>query len=207
MNRLPVAADSGTSPGIGPPPSLGELFRACSRVGLSGFGGVLPLLRHLLVEERRLMSGADFNALLGLCQFLPGSNVVNLAVCVGARFHGARGAIVATAGLLLGPFLVMLALATAYGLWGHLAIVQDMLRGIAAAGAGLLFATALKMARNVPERWIYLPFSALILVALVILRLPLPPLMLALLGITGLIAYRRAPRSAAVAPAAAKERG
>ncbi|MBD5804296.1 Chromate transport protein [Azoarcus sp. Aa7] len=183
-------------------PGLWELFLACSRVGLSGFGGVLPLLRHLLVEERRLMSGADFNALLGLCQFLPGSNVVNLAVCVGARFHGARGAIVATSGLLLGPFLVMMALATAYGVWGHLAVVQDMLRGIAAAGAGLLFATALKMARNVPERWIYLPFAALILVALVILRLPLPPLMLALLGMTGLIAYRRARRAAGLATTA-----
>lgn len=183
-------------------PGLGELFLACSRVGLSGFGGVLPLLRHLLVEERRLMSGADFNALLGLCQFLPGSNVVNLAVCVGARFHGARGAVVATAGLLLGPFLVMMGLATAYGVWGHLAVVQDMLRGIAAAGAGLLFATALKMARNVPERWIYLPFAALILLALVILRLPLPPLMLALLGITGLIAWRRARRAARLATTA-----
>lgn len=183
-------------------PGLWELFLACSRVGLSGFGGVLPLLRHLLVEERHLMSGADFNALLGLCQFLPGSNVVNLAVCVGARFHGARGAIMATAGLLLGPFLVMMALATAYGVWGHLAVVQDMLRGIAAAGAGLLFATALKMARNVPERRIYLPFAALILIALVILRLPLPPLMLALLGMTGLIAYRRARRAAGLAATA-----
>lgn len=186
-------------------PGLWELFLACSRVGLSGFGGVLPLLRHLLVEERRLMSGADFNALLGLCQFLPGSNVVNLAVCVGARFHGARGAVVATAGLLLSPFLVMMALATAYGAWGHVTVVQDMLRGVAAAGAGLLFATALKMARNVPERWIYLPFAALILVALVILRLPLPPLMLALLGMTGLIAYRRARRAARLATTADTE--
>jgi len=62
------------------PPTLGELFRACSSVGLSGFGVVLPLLRHMLVDERRLMDGKDFNALLGLCQFLPGSNVVNLAV-------------------------------------------------------------------------------------------------------------------------------
>lgn len=211
MNRSPAEAP-GAAPEpphpASPParqPGLWELFLACSRVGLSGFGGVLPLLRHLLVEERRLMSGADFNALLGLCQFLPGSNVVNLAVCVGARFHGARGAVVATAGLLLGPFLVMMALATAYGVWGHLAVVQDMLRGIAAAGAGLLFATALKMARNVPERWIYLPFAALMLVALVILRLPLPPLMLALLGVTGLIAYRRGRRAARFAMTANTE--
>ena len=113
MNPPPVDPDTPRAP-----PTLGELFRACSSVGLSGFGGVLPLLRHMLVDERRLMDGKDFNALLGLCQFLPGSNVVNLAVCVGARFHGARGAIVATAGLLLGPFFVMMMLATAYGLWG-----------------------------------------------------------------------------------------
>lgn len=192
---MPAAPDPHTAPAV-TPPSLGELFRACTRVGLCGFGGVLPLLRHLLVEERRLMNGSDFNALLGLCQFLPGSNVVNLAVCVGARFHGARGALVATAGLLLGPFLVMMGLATAYGLWGDLPIVQDMLRGVAAAGAGLLFATALKMARNVAEPWLYLPFSALILVALVVLRLPLPPLMVALLGVTALIAWWRARHAA-----------
>lgn len=204
MNSSPVAPPN-ESPESARPPGLWELFLACSRVGLTGFGGVLPLLRHLLVEERRLMSGADFNALLGLCQFLPGSNVVNLAVCVGARFRGARGAVVATAGLLLGPFLVMMALATAYGQWGHLAVVQDMLRGIAAAGAGLLFATALKMARNVPERRIYLPFAALILVALVILHLPLPPLMIALLGMTGLIAWRRGHNTARLAATATKE--
>lgn len=180
-------------------PSLGELFFACSRVGLAGYGGVLPLLRHLLVEDRRLMSGADFNALLGLCQFLPGSNVVNLAVCVGARFHGARGALVTTAGLLWGPFILMMLLATAYEQWGERAIVQDMLRGIAAAGAGLLFATAFKMARNIQERLIYLPFAALILAAMVIARLPLPPLMIGLLCITTTIAWRRARYAASMA--------
>ncbi len=197
--------DPDGNPGVGPAaetgatPGLLELFLACSRIGLSGFGGVLPLLRHMLVEQRRLLDGPEFNALLGLCQFLPGSNVINLAVCVGARLHGVRGAIVVTAGLLIAPFALMMGLATLYGLWGHLAIVQDMLRGIAAAGAGLLFATGLKMAQAMHERWLYLPFAVLILVAMVVLKLPLPPLMLALLAVTAGLAWWRARRALAEA--------
>lgn len=175
-------------------PSRTELFWICTRIGLSGFGGVLPQLRRMLVDEKKLMSGNDFNALLGLCQFLPGSNVINLAVCVGGRLHGASGALVASTGLLCGPFLVILCLATGYRYWGHLPIVQDMLRGVAATGSGLLFATALKMSRNIKERRLYLPFSLLILLALVLFHLPLPPMMLGLLAITTLLAYTRAQR-------------
>jgi chromate transporter len=146
----------------------------------------------MLVEQRRWLSAAEFNALLGLCQFLPGPNVVNLAVCLGARFHGAAGAWLASLGLVGPPFVVAMGLAFAYGQWGQLPLAQNMLRGVAAVGAGLLFATALKMAKNVAERRIYLPFSALILFAVAVLRWPLPPLMLALLAITSTLAWTRA---------------
>lgn len=175
------------------PPTPWRLFLTASRIGVSGFGGVLPLIRHALVEELRVIDAAEFNALLGLCQLLPGSNVVNLAVCVGARLHGKRGALAFAAGLLCLPFLGMMAAATAYGVWGQLPVVQDALRGVAAAGAGLLFATAWKMSRAVHEKRIYLPFAALILFGLIALRLPLPPLLLALLLLATLIARRRLP--------------
>lgn len=178
--------------GIAPPPTRYGLFIGFAQVGLSGFGGVLPFARRLLVEDRRWLSAAEFNSLLGLCQFLPGPNVVNLAVCLGARFHGVAGALAATSGMIVPPFLVVLGLAFAYGEWGQLAIAQNMLRGVAAVGGGLLFATALKMARNVSERLLYLPFSVLILLAVAVLRWPLPPLMLGLLVLTATLARVRA---------------
>lgn len=178
-------------------PSLGALFLGFAQVGLSGFGGVLPFARRMLVEDRRWLTAAEFNSLLGLCQFLPGPNVVNLSVCLGARFHGAAGALAATAGLIVPPFLVVLGLAYAYGLWGQLEIAQHMLRGIAAVGAGLLIATALKMAKNVSERRIYLPFAGLMLLAVVVLRWPMPPLLLGLLAITAPLAWWRARRKSA----------
>ena len=188
------------SEAVNPPavtPTLSELFWGFVKVGLSGFGGVLPFVRRLLVEERRWLSAVEFNSLLGLCQFLPGPNVVNLSVCLGARFHGARGAFVATLGLIGPPFLIVLGLAFAYGEWGRLPLAQDMLRGIAAVGSGLLFATAIKMAKNLPERRIYLPFALVILLAVAVLRWPLPPLMLALLAVTASLAYVRAKKAKA----------
>lgn len=177
-----------------PAPGLGEMFWAFTRVSLSGFGGVLPFARRMLVEHRGWLSAEEFNTLFGLCQFLPGPNVINLSVCVGARFRGVPGAIVAPLGLLAVPFLIVLGLALAYDAWGHLPVVHGMLRGIAAVGAGLLFATAIKMSQEVRERWIYLPFAALILFAVAVLRWPLPPLMLGLLVLSAGIAYRRRPQ-------------
>src|SRR5574343_1295737 len=94
-----------------PRPDLRALFLGFSAVGLSGFGGVLPFARRMLVEQRRWMSAEEFNAQLGLCQFLPGPNVINLAVVVGKRYQGVAGAIVAPLGMLAGPFLIVMLLA------------------------------------------------------------------------------------------------
>ena len=43
-------------------PDLKALFLGFSSVGLSGFGGVLPFARRMLVEERRWMTAEEFNA-------------------------------------------------------------------------------------------------------------------------------------------------
>ena len=172
-------------------PGVGELFRSFNKVSLSGFGGVLPFVRRMLVEEKRWMTAQEFNAQLGLCQFLPGPNVINLSVLVGARFHGWRGALAASGGMLLAPFLIVLCLAFAYGTWGHLPVVQAVLRGVAAAGAGLLIATAIKMARSVDDPWVYLPFAGVILVGVAVFRWPLPVLMVVLLAASAGLAYWR----------------
>ena len=104
--------------------SLAALFFGFSKIGLSGFGGVLPFARHYLVETSRWLTAEEFNALLGFCQFLPGPNVVNLAVVVGKRYGGLPGAIVAPLGLLLGPVVIVLILALAYDQFGDLPEVQ-----------------------------------------------------------------------------------
>lgn len=172
-------------------PDLRALFLGFSSVGLSGFGGVLPFARHMLVEDKRWMTAEDFNTQLGLCQFLPGPNVVNLAVLVGKRYRGLSGAIVAPVGLLLGPLLIVLLLALAYDAWGGLPVVQAMLRGIAAAGCALLFAMAWRMGSALKDKRYFLPFTVLTVAGIAWLRWPMPLVMLGGLLAAGLLAYWR----------------
>jgi chromate transporter len=159
-------------------PTPAALFWGFSRVGLSGFGGVLPWARRLLVETEGWLSAEEFNILLGLCQFLPGPNVVNLAVAVGVRFCGWRGAVAGAVGLMLGPFLVALVLGVLYRLYGGLPAVQSMLHGITLVGAGLIIAMGIRMGMNVKNRVIYLPFAAAAFASIALLNWPLPAVML-----------------------------
>src|SRR3546814_14210791 len=53
-------------------PGPGELFLAFLAVGLSGFGGVLPFARRLLVEQQPCATPLPFTELLGLAPVRPG---------------------------------------------------------------------------------------------------------------------------------------
>jgi len=137
------------------------------------------------------MSPEEFNAQLGLCQFLPGPNVVNLAVVVGKRYQGLAGAIVAPVGLLAGPVAIVLLLASLYDAYGSLPLAQSMLRGIAAVGAGLLFAMAWRMGMAIKDKLAFLPFTIMVVAAIAWLRWPMLWVMLSGLALSGGVAFWR----------------
>jgi chromate transporter len=118
-------------------------------VSLSGFGGVLPWARRLIVDERRWMSAEEFNEAFSLSQFLPGPNIVNFSVVFGSRLHGVPGAVVALFGLMGPPVVIVTILGILYARFGEIDALQHILAGIAAAASGLIFATVAKMAEPV----------------------------------------------------------
>lgn len=73
--------------GLAAPPTVSEILWGFLGLGLTSFGGALPLARRAIVERRRWLSASEFTDLLGLCQFLPGGNVINLSVAIGMRFR------------------------------------------------------------------------------------------------------------------------
>src|SRR5215472_9942259 len=131
--------------------SLSELFFGFLKVGISGFGGVMPFARRMIVEERRWLTEAEFLDVLSLSQFLPGPNIVNVSVIIGRRFHGVSGSIAATSGLMLMPLIVVLLLATLYAQFAQIDAVRNALGGMSASASGLILATALKLARPVRD--------------------------------------------------------
>jgi len=146
---------------------------------------VLPWARRLVVERRGWLSPAEFNGLLGLCQFMPGPNVANLSVVLGARFQGWRGSLAALAGLFALPVLIVLLLGMLYGHYGQLPQVHAMLRGMAAVAIGLTFATGLKMARELRGQPAQILLALSAFAAIAEFRLPLAAVLfvLAPLGI------------------------
>src|SRR5467141_2221802 len=84
---------------------LGALSIAFLKVSLYGVGGGGGLVwaRRIAVEQRRWISEQDFADIVSLCQFMPGPNIVGIAVCVGTKLRGSIRAIAAVAGFLLIP--------------------------------------------------------------------------------------------------------
>jgi len=127
------------------PASAADLFFTFNRLALQGFGGVLAVAQRELVERRRWLSRTQFVEMLALSQVLPGPNVVNLALMLGDRFFGLRGAIAAVGGMLLVPLFIVMALTAAYAEFSRFAVVSGALRGMGAVAAGLIIATAIKL--------------------------------------------------------------
>jgi chromate transporter len=148
-------------PPAAPIPTHAELFFAFFKITLMGFGGTLMWTRRMFVERKRWMTAEEFNDVYALCQFLPGPNVVNLTAVFGSRMRGPSGALAAWSGFLILPFCVMLAAGILYGRYGDVEIVRRVLSGVAPAAAGLLIATALKMATPMFRRFGPAPFVVL----------------------------------------------
>jgi chromate transporter len=177
------------------PANCGELFRAFTRLALQGFGGVLPVAHRTLVEQERWLSPQQFVELLTLGQVLPGPNIINMAIIIGDRFFGWRGALTAVAGLLLVPMFIVLGLAVAYQHQAANPAVAGALRGMGAVAAGLVLATGVKLARTVRNNPLGLPACAAIGLATFAmvggLRWPMVWVVLGLGGLGMALAWRR----------------
>lgn len=112
---------------------------------MQGFGGVLPIAQRIVCEELRWMTPAQFLETLAVAQLLPGPNVCNLSLMIGDRYFGWRGALSALGGMLLLPFVIVLALAALVGQLHDQAWLHDALRGMGVVSAGLIAGTAFKL--------------------------------------------------------------
>lgn len=149
------------------------LFTTFLLIGLQGFGGVLPVARRILVEDRGWLTEREFTELLAIGQMLPGPNVVNVSTAFGAQHFGPIGSIIAVTALMLAPIVIVLTLGALYLRFGELPIVRAIVLGVAPAAAGLMVAAALKLAvSELREAWKFVVAGAAFL-AVGILRWPL----------------------------------
>ena len=192
MDSNPSTPQIEADAALAPPPSVREIFAGFLGLGLMSFGGALPLARRAIVEQRRWLSGSDFTDLLGLCQFLPGGNVINLSVAIGMRFRGLPGALAGLLGLIAGPSLVVIGLGVLYEHTQNDPHIRHLFAGLAAAAAGLLISMAVKIVLPLWRKPVAAIIALLAFLAIALLRLPLLPTMLVLTPLSIYLASRSA---------------
>ena len=178
------------------PISLASLFLAFLQVSLFGAGGDIVWAHRIAVEQQSWLAEEEFTDILSLCQFMPGPNVVGIAVCVGARLRGAAGAIAAVAGFVLLPGAIGFSLGMFLLQYTHLVLLQHILGGMSAAAAGLLIAAGIRMLTPHRKRWWAWVTASLAFAGVIVTKLPLLLVLfgVALLGIAGTAIARPRPQ-------------
>lgn len=168
---------------------LVDLFTGFLVVGLRGFGGVLPWARQMIVEERQWLSPTEFTEFLSIGQLLPGPNIVNIAVILGAKFQGVRGSICAVGGLLFMPMVIVMILGSFYTAYGNLPILEPVFHNMAAAAVGLILAMGAKMVRAHAWTIRAVAIAGLAFAMVGLLRWPLPFVVLVVAPLAVLAQY------------------
>jgi chromate transporter len=162
---------------ISRPASLLDLFLSFQSMALQGFGGVLTVVQRVLCEQKKWLSHTEFAELWAVSQVLPGPNVVNLGIVLGDRYFGARGAVVALAGLFAAPLLIVSTLAVLYSHWSDTPMVAGAVKGMGAVAAGMIAAVGLKLIPTARTSPVGIPVYALAALAtfclVALLHLPL----------------------------------
>jgi chromate transporter len=158
--------------------SRNELFLGFLKIGLLGFGGVAPWARHVIIEERRWLTDKEFAEILGVGQILPGPNTMNAAIVIGDRFQGVAGVLLSLSGQMAVPLVIVTLLSLVYDRFASLPEVNAALVGAAAAAAGLVMGTRLKMARKIRPAPLPLLVAAATFVAVGLLQWPLVPVVI-----------------------------
>ena len=188
-------ATDADAPPLARPRSRTDLFVSFTLLALQGFGGVLAVVQRELVENKRWMTREEFVEEWAVAQIMPGPNVINLSITLGARYFGLSGALAALAGMVTFPLLVVLALALVYAEFASSPHVAGALRGMGAVAAGLITATGLKLMpalrKNVlGVRWCAV-LNAAAFLAIAWLKLPLAWVLFALGGLGCVLAFRK----------------
>ena len=125
-----------------------KLFLTFLEIGAFSFGGgygMISLVREAVIENGWLSEG-EFINFVAVSESTPGPLAVNMATFVGASQGGMPGALIATAGVVLPSFIIILIIAALIKNLLRYAGVKAFLSGVRPCVVALVLATAATMA-------------------------------------------------------------
>lgn len=122
------------------------LFSRFMLIGVLAFGGgyaVLPLIVQQCVEISGWLTMSEYSDLLTISQITPGPIAIDAAAFVGMKVAGIPGALIASLGFMLPPFIIVTVLYLLFRRFGQLDFMQNILSGLKPAVVGLIAVAAI----------------------------------------------------------------
>ena len=124
-----------------------ELFFTFFKIGLFTFGGgyaMIPIVKEAVISNKWLTEGQFLN-FVAVSESTPGPIAVNMATFVGSSRGGALGAVIATLGVVLPSFIIILIIAAIVSNLLKYAGVNAFLKGVRPCVVALIFSAAITL--------------------------------------------------------------
>ena len=128
-----------------------KLFLAFLKIGAFTFGGGYAMIAMIQAEAERQgwLTGEELVDFVALSESTPGPLAVNMATFVGMRTGGVLGAIIATLGIVLSSFVIILIIAKCFERYQKSKAVGGIMSGLKPAVAGMIGAAFISVAGTV----------------------------------------------------------
>lgn len=143
-------------------------------IGLFTIGGgyaMIPLMRQTFVETRKYLTEEEFLEMLAISQITPGPIAINMATFIGYREGGLIGSALATLGVVLPSFIVILVISIFFANLTAIPQVKKFLLGILTGVVGEIIYITFDIFKKAKKTIFYILVLTLSLVELFILKI------------------------------------
>lgn len=135
-----------------------QLFIVFFKIGAFTFGGgwaMISIIEKEIVDKKRWVTKEEFLDLLAVAQSIPGILAVNMAVAVGDKIRGRRGAIISALGTIIPSFAMILFIAIFLtpDMIKSNETLNNIFRGIRPAVVALIIAPVFRTAKVAKIGW------------------------------------------------------
>ena len=127
------------------------LFLEFFKMGALTFGGgyaMIPFIEETVLAHG-WMTTEELVDFIAVSESTPGAFAVNISTYIGSEVGGILGAVLATLGLVLPPFIIILLIAKVYEKIKENRLVQGAMLGLKATVVGLIAATVLSVGKEI----------------------------------------------------------
>jgi chromate transporter len=149
-------------------PTNKKLFQTFFKVGAFTIGGgyaMIPVIEAELVNKQHWLTTDEFYDAVSIAQAIPGIIAVHMAMYMGHKLGGVKGAAVSMVGVILPSFLMILGIAGLFLQLGEISpLVESAFRGVRVSVVALITYAGYNLMKSSSNRYKFLIAGSIFLV-------------------------------------------